>query len=64
MKTNMISLISFRIRSDYTPSPTSTTYELWRMDIPWVHTSAKMRLGPHNSRPFEASRYGPGKRGQ
>jgi hypothetical protein len=34
------------------------------MDIPQVHTSAKIRLGPHSSRPSEASRYGPGKRNQ
>jgi hypothetical protein len=34
------------------------------MDIPRVHTSAKIRLGPHSSRPLEVSRYGPDKRNQ
>jgi hypothetical protein len=30
------------------------------MDIPRVHAMAEFRPGPHNSHPFEASRYGPG----
>jgi hypothetical protein len=34
------------------------------MDIPLVHTRAKICSGPHDSRPFEVSRYGPGKRNQ
>jgi hypothetical protein len=37
---------------------------LWGMDILRVHTSAKIRSGPHNSRPLEASCYGPDKRNQ
>jgi hypothetical protein len=37
---------------------------LWGMDIPRVHTRAKLRSGPRGSCPFEASRYGPGEQRQ
>jgi hypothetical protein len=37
-------------------------YDIVGVDIPWVHTRAKIHPGPHDSRPFEASHYGSGKR--